>query len=130
MIPDYRGRNLDGNWVFGSYVDINNLPYGIIIYRDISVSDVNTYKEEDPLSLGESDFTLVERKTVGLFTGRFDKNGKKIYEGDILRCVSHTKINVEFTQIVIWDPNNSRFDPFSEEGDGDFDYFVTETLYD
>ena len=96
MIPDYRGKDLDGNWVFGSYVDINNLPYGIIIYRDISVSDVNTYKDEDPLTLGESDFTLVERKT----------------------------------QIVIWDPNNSRFDPFSEEGDGDFDYFVTETLYD
>jgi len=66
---DFRGKTETGEWVYGSlYTDAQNECY---IIRS---------KDEDP----SFEILWVDSDTVGQFTGAWDSNDHKIYEGDIL----------------------------------------------
>ena len=91
MEREFRGKRADnGEWVFGYYVK-DPMEQHRIYWKPFGEASSNTYH-----------FVIPE--TIGQFTGLVDKNGVKIFEGDILKADSW-----KFLWVVQFDTKKARF---------------------
>ena len=97
-IRPYRGKRIDnGEWVYGNYCE-----QPMFGRKPIQSIQTTTNIQNGCICEYEMEVHEVNPSTIGQYTGLTDKNGKKIFEGDIIKWDAR-EWGSEFSEVVEWD---------------------------
>lgn len=88
----FRGRTKDGEWLFGDLLRNRAGMFAVVPPFKPDMSNECSYYEVLP-------------RTIGQYTGLKDRNGKKIFEGDIVRWDDDSRGKYWTFAVVCFDPD-------------------------
>ena len=87
----FRGKRTDnGEWIYGDLVHANHRLTGARIF------EIWTPMPDGETDPNELEYGKVDPATIGQYTGLTDKNGKMIFEGDVVATVAGKPHEVMF----------------------------------